>query len=74
MVKIYAIGDKHNIQELKQHAEDIFKAHLYTSHGAGFSNDDFLAVMPLTYATTPDTDRGTCGVWYQNVGETLKTG
>lgn len=50
--KMYAMGDKYDMQGLKLKAKENFVAHLPVSAG------DFIAAIPVIYTSTPDTDRG----------------
>ncbi|KAL9067294.1 MAG: hypothetical protein Q9161_006993 [Pseudevernia consocians] len=53
LVKMYALGDRYDLKGFKQEAEERFKARL-----DDWPIEEFIALIPLIYSSTPDTDRG----------------
>lgn len=59
IVRMYALGEKFDLKGLKQEAEERFTAYLYTPFPIAFQCiREFIAVIPLIYATTPESDHG----------------
>ena len=60
IVKMYALGDRYRLEGLKQEAAEQFKARLEACVEECFLEpiEELIAVIPLIYTTTPDTDRG----------------
>ena len=59
IVSMYALGDKFALKGLKQEAGERFTDYLYepSPHFLQY-NREFIAVIHLIYATTPESDRG----------------
>lgn len=59
IVRMYALGDKFDLQGLKKEAGERFTAYLDNPPSIFLQCvREFIAAIPLIYATTPGTDRG----------------
>lgn len=59
IVRMYALGDKFDLGGLKQEAGERFTDYLHEPCPMFLRyNRGFIAVIPLIYATTPESDRG----------------
>ena len=59
IVKMYALGDKYDLEGLKREAAEKFATRAPRLYNECLGPiEEFIAVIPLIYTTTPDTDRG----------------
>ena len=57
-VQMYALGDKYDIEDLKEEAVWKFKKAVEAKKGHGDELTTLVEVIPTVYATTPNSDRG----------------